>query len=140
MKKEIPGYLRTFASKNIFGAAAAGDNEKVKQFLHQGVPINAQESDGNTALHAAVRYGHLHTVLFLLEEGAAINAVNNYNTTPYDILTQPGNFISMHDCGYTNDDIEILKQGLIEKGADTDSEGRLTYYNRNSKEFPETPW
>lgn len=131
----VPGYVKIFASKNIASAAAAGDNEMIQEFLDQGISIHWQEADGSTALHAAVLYGHIHTVLFLLDNHANINMVNYFNNTPYDYASKKMNICSAHDCGYTDDDLEELKQILIKNGANPDTKFRTEYFFNHREEF-----
>ncbi|HAU28901.1 MAG TPA: hypothetical protein DCW68_02170 [Rhodospirillaceae bacterium] len=49
----------------IHDAAFDGDVPKVRAFLELGVSINAQNQNGNTALHIAAREGHVEMARFL---------------------------------------------------------------------------
>ena len=69
---------------DIWTAAAAGDNEAVKRFLHSGADINGQQPGnefGPTPLSLAALYDRLDTVRLLLEEGADVDAVGKNDGT-----------------------------------------------------------
>ena len=62
---------------DIWGAAAAGDNKATARFLEQGADIDGVQPNvetGPTPLILAVVYDRRETVVFLLEEGAKVNA------------------------------------------------------------------
>ena len=50
--------------------------------LHHGVPINATDDQGNTALHYAAEAGHLEVVQLLVEIGADASVVNKVGCSP----------------------------------------------------------
>lgn len=67
-------------------AAGRGDIKKLKDLIHAGVDVNAQNNEG-TALLSALMWIDQRTVLWevlglLLEAGAKVNAPNNYGITP----------------------------------------------------------
>ena len=55
-------------------AARAGDLERVKSLLAQGISVNAPDTLGGTALHDASWAGHVSVVELLLGAGADVNA------------------------------------------------------------------
>jgi ankyrin repeat protein len=61
---------------SIHDAAAKGLTEVVVRRLEEGVPIDANNSDGSTALHLAIKEGHVGTARLLLERKANIEAPN----------------------------------------------------------------
>lgn len=49
--------------------------------VEHGVPLNAQDTEGNTALHTAAQRGHVETVCELLELGAQLYIRNKAGRT-----------------------------------------------------------
>ena len=49
--------------------------------------LSRPDNDGRTPLHQAVSYGHLEVVKFLVEQGADLNALDNFNYTPLDLAS-----------------------------------------------------
>lgn len=66
-------FLYDWSEIPLFRAIAQDDNEAVKQSIEAGFDVNAKDEAGQTALHAAVRYGNLEIVRFLIEKGAKVN-------------------------------------------------------------------
>ena len=63
--------------------------QTVKQLLdYDVINIDAQDNEGNTALHYAVRNGYGNIVVLLLEYRAEINIKNNYSSTPLHIAAE----------------------------------------------------
>ena len=58
----------------LMRAALIGHTAAVTLFLNHGVPVNAVDAGGRTALIEAVFGGHLDTVEELLKRGADVNA------------------------------------------------------------------
>lgn len=56
-------------------ATFGGDVESMQVVLERGFPVDAQNDEGNTALHWAARFD-LACVRFLLEHGASIDIVD----------------------------------------------------------------
>ncbi len=65
-------------------AAAAGELDKVREWLGYGADVNAPGQDGNTALHLAAKNGHGAMALLLLENAATAKARNQAGNTPAD--------------------------------------------------------
>ena len=85
------------AGESIHIAAAAGHIEAVKQYLADGVDVNAKNDIGGTPLSDAVFWaafsadasagssnGHKETAELLIEKGANVNARNDRGWTPLD--------------------------------------------------------
>ncbi|OHB74730.1 MAG: hypothetical protein A2Z25_23445, partial [Planctomycetes bacterium RBG_16_55_9] len=56
----------------INAVAYLGDVGKVREFLEQGIDINARDDAGNASLHSAVDGGHKDIAEFLLDHGADV--------------------------------------------------------------------
>jgi ankyrin repeat protein len=64
-------------------AAKAGDAATVRRLLATpGVPVNAAEADGTTALHWAVQHGQPDVVKALIRARAEVNRNNRYGVAP----------------------------------------------------------
>ena len=46
--------------------------------------VNAKNNGSNTPLHYAASRGHIEAATLLIERGAEINPINEYNLTPLD--------------------------------------------------------
>ncbi|CAA0832331.1 Potassium channel KAT1 [Striga hermonthica] len=61
---------------------AANQTENSDDIKGSEIDVNITSEDGQTALHAAVRQGHLEMVRFLLEKGANVNKPDDKGWTP----------------------------------------------------------
>ena len=97
----------------LISAARRADHEAIRTLRADGVDVTTRYGDGTTALHAAVYLGGALLVPFLIEQGAAIDAINGRGQTPWLIAAQgeyrSGSFYTQKATG------EILAQ----LGADT---------------------
>jgi ankyrin repeat protein len=78
----------------LVDAVRAGDGQVVRTLLAAGgsrAAVNAEEADGTTALHWAVRADDLDTVGLLLAAGANVNRANRYGITPLSLAALNGN-------------------------------------------------
>jgi ankyrin repeat protein len=77
---------------SLFDAAADGDVEMMKKRLQASwTNINAQDdTNGNTALHEASRWGHLDAVQLLIEREADLTLLNNYEQTAVHLAAEYG--------------------------------------------------
>ena len=50
--------------------------------LQKGALFDKGDSSGNTPLHYAAAYGFYEMIDLLIQAGADVNAVNNWNLTP----------------------------------------------------------
>lgn len=75
-------------------AATRGDTVVVgmlvKALKKAGVGLDATNELGETALHAAARFGHPDIVLLLLSMGASANAVSEHGDTPLHLAASHG--------------------------------------------------
>jgi ankyrin repeat protein len=58
-------------NRYLFDAARSGDTDVLKSLLARGVPVDARDERGSTALILAAYYGHADAVRALLAAGAA---------------------------------------------------------------------
>lgn len=89
-------------------AAEEGDVEAVQSFLDKGIPIDATDEDGWTALERAAYGGRLDVVKFLLSRGARANS-KEYLNPPIILAAHSGK-------------AEIVK-ALLDNGADPNATG-----------------
>ncbi len=81
-KLEERGYPMP-SGDHLVGSADQGDLEAVRLFLEAGFSIESRDGGGGgTALISASSSGHPHVALFLIEQGADINATDETNSTP----------------------------------------------------------
>mmetsp|Transcript_36756 Transcript_36756/g.91509 ORF Transcript_36756/g.91509 Transcript_36756/m.91509 type:complete len:107 (+) Transcript_36756:11-331(+) len=62
-------------------AAYSGSQEEVQKLLDNGVPIDAEDMSGFTALFFAARYQHVDITRFLLERGADVRHTDKKGRT-----------------------------------------------------------
>ena len=70
-------------SKDFIVAAERGDTDHVRELLKRGVPINARDERGRTAILAATHGNKPETVKQLIEAGADINLQDNIKDNPF---------------------------------------------------------
>jgi hypothetical protein len=66
----------------LTNAAATGELSVVKSLLRSGIDVNARNSDGSTALYAAVVGGQVQVIEYLLPQGADVNLRNKWANSP----------------------------------------------------------
>ena len=62
--------------------ARAGATKELLEFIDHGMPVDSQDSEGNTALMLSAYHGHSHTVGALIERGADVDLCNNRDQSP----------------------------------------------------------
>lgn len=86
-------WQRLFIEKLAYGAhapdfltfaAARGDLQTVEAFVSRGVPVDARNREGATALHGAAVAGQLTVARYLLSNGADVNAIDKFGHTPLE--------------------------------------------------------
>jgi hypothetical protein len=71
------------AGRDLVGAASAGDVAGLARLLDSGVPVDATDDRGATALLAAVAADRRGAVQFLLDRGADVNAQAANRDSPW---------------------------------------------------------
>lgn len=66
---------------NLLFYASKGNAAGVKKLLDQGMPVDATDYDGRTALHLAASEGHTDIVKLLLEYNADVNPIDRNGDT-----------------------------------------------------------
>ena len=99
--------IKNIFKKTLHKACEKGDIEAVKQFLGDGVDVNAEDENGWTPLHGAAWWGHTETAKFLIGSGADVDAQGAAGNTPLHQAAEKGHK-------------EIIKL-LIAKGADVNA-------------------
>ena len=85
-----PAVLTESSRVPLVDAVKAGDRQAVLKLLKQPDSVTAQEADGTTALHWAVRADSLDLAELLLKAGARANAANRYGVTPLALAAANG--------------------------------------------------
>lgn len=66
----------------VMDLARDGRTEELLEFLDHGLPIDAQDAEGNTVLMLAAYRGHPATVRALIERGADVDLRNGRDQSP----------------------------------------------------------
>src|SRR3989442_3112123 len=92
----------------LVDAAKNRDTEAVRRLLTQGVPVNASQPDGFTALHWAAQRDDADMADLLIRAGGQVSAADNYGVTPLSLACTNGS-VPMVD--------RLLQAGANPKGA-----------------------
>lgn len=65
-----------------FDSARAGETERLRAYVEQGVPANLTDATGNTLLMLATHHGHADTVSALVVLGADPDRTNDRGQSP----------------------------------------------------------
>ncbi|PYR26980.1 MAG: hypothetical protein DMF92_17270 [Acidobacteria bacterium] len=74
----------------LVDAAKNRDTEAVRRLLKQGVPVNASQPDGFTALHWAAQWDQADMADLLIRAGGQVSAADNYGVTPLSLACTNG--------------------------------------------------
>lgn len=85
--KSTEGYKKKEPNEQLGIEASSGNLEGVKEELNRGADVNAQDANGNTALHKIAGYSSESTetieiIGLLIDKGANIEALNKAGATP----------------------------------------------------------
>ena len=72
----------------LYDAVAEEDFEKIKLLIKEGADINQKCNSGWRPLHKAIWKGNEEIIIFLIENGADTNALNDYNETPLKFVRE----------------------------------------------------
>jgi ankyrin repeat protein len=89
-----------------FDFARAGDVDRLKAYVEQGVPANLTDATGNTLLMLTAYHGHADGVRALVAMGADPNRTNDRGQSPLSGAVFKG--------------VEEVVQALLDAGADPD--------------------
>jgi glutaminase len=84
-------------------AASKGDLGGMRRLAARGVPLDAADYDGRTALHLASSEGHLRVVELLAEQGVGLEPRDRWGNTPLDDARREGHadveaYLAAHGC------------------------------------------
>lgn len=97
-----------------------GALEVVQALLEAGADVDARDSAGGVALHAAVLRRHVDVARVLLEAGSACNAVDQGNNTPLHMLASAPTEDNGGNGGVEGEAGAALVALLLEWGASVD--------------------
>ncbi|CAM9600222.1 unnamed protein product [Heterosigma akashiwo] len=81
----INGMANNGEPKNIWVAAGDGDLARVQELIGQGQSVDQHDENGYTPLHAAVSYGRMEVLAYLLSAGADVNTTDTDGDTPLHV-------------------------------------------------------
>lgn len=81
IRREVHGISAAAKQRAFIVAAVRSNLVMMKDFMDDGVDINAQP-DGHSALHEAARMGLVRTAEWLIAAGADLNLLDKEDTTP----------------------------------------------------------
>ena len=129
----------------LSAAAASGHLDVVKLFINEGAFVDLQDEDGDTALHYAVKGGHLEIVSVLLALGAS-QLPNNLGLTPLlyacdeCFIEMVEHIINRPECTKEQriDALELLGATIANNGC-RDTEKAFSYMKRGMEMRYEDP-
>jgi len=113
-----------FAMARAAGAAAGAEEflgPVVQALLAKGADVNDKDSNGETALMWASRFGHLGVVQVLLAKGADVNAKMGNGRTALMVASSNA-FDWIYHLEHLDQRLDVV-QALLAKGADVNAKG-----------------
>ncbi len=75
-------------AEELFDAASGGNTQLIGRLIAQGLDVNTANTEGETALHMAAARGHYRAVIYLVNNGAYVNAKTIKNWIPLHHATR----------------------------------------------------
>ena len=133
----------------LWAAAASGHLDVVKLFINKGAFMDLQDEDGDTALHYAVKGGHLEIVSELWALGAS-QLPNNLGLTPLlyacneCLIEMVEHIINRPECTKEQiiDALELLGATIANNDTSCDTEKAFSYMKRGMEmryQYPAHP-
>ena len=117
---DIKVLIRKTAEEKLRLSAAKGETSEMKRLLINnpfGIDVNAQDKDGFSALHFAMKYGRETAVKLLIDNLADPLVETNAGDTPQDLAAQQGNIVLLKlykkFFSETGVDVELPSSGAI---------------------------
>lgn len=108
------GCSREGAAGPLIDAACDGNVARCEQLVKRGFPVDATDSEGDTALDWAIYYCNVDVVRKLVELGANVNHADKWNFTP---LVYTATTLRGHRLRGTQDERNEIARMLIQNGA-----------------------
>ena len=117
---DIKVLIRKTAEEKLRLSAAKGETSEMKRLLINnpfGIDVNAQDKDGFSALHFAMKYGRETAVKLLIDNLADPLVETDAGDTPQDLAAQQGNIVLLKlykkFFSETGVDVELPSSGAI---------------------------
>lgn len=106
--------------KGILPSTGSMEEELMDLFLERGISIDDRDIHGATALHYALSFSRMHSIIALIKRKANVNARDNMKKTPLHYLAEKSSGIDMfyNDSGSNKDSWEMLMDAFLKAGAD----------------------
>ena len=96
---------RTPDSSELVDAAARGDVERVRRLLAEGVPVDARNGNGRTAVTAAALGDHVDVARVLIDAGADVDHQDTERNNPLLVTGETGSVPMLREVLRANPDL-----------------------------------